>query len=471
VSGAVRLSRLAPPGLVLAGASANLLVALVAHRYGLGLAAFAAALPLVALGFACLVASDRAVLFLAAIALPISTPPLNRPFSMGGLQFFMSDALALLALSAWAAEVLLRARGMRRSHTHVPILGWPYVLFAAAVLVALARGHEAYGEKLFGSPLRLLFYAGIASTILHVDARRLYRGLVVVLYVGTVWTLLNAAYYLATGTSQTGSHDLPTGGQRTLSISVSMYMASALFLALLNLRLDQSARSRMVHMAIACLAAIGVVLGFGRTVFVATAIGVAVILVLVRHVRSAFLTVLPLCIPFLVIGGIFLPRAAPDVVPSFVKRVSASPTRDENVQWREKANRAIWAQVRESPVTGVGFGRGACFTVDVVSSSGVAIPQRQCSSQDPHNSFLYLWAAGGLLTLGSFILVLGSYALDLRRRFAFALDERERLLLIWSSLTLLIFVLNSVAGPLFESTPDLLVLWAVLAVPVAVQRR
>ena len=44
------------------------------------------------------------------------------------------------------------------------------------------------------------------------------------MYGGTVWMMLNAAYYLATGTSQTDQINLSTGGLRVLSSTVGLYL-------------------------------------------------------------------------------------------------------------------------------------------------------------------------------------------------------------------------------------------------------
>jgi O-antigen ligase len=282
--------------------------------------------------------------------------------------------------------------------------------------------------------------------------------------------MINAAYYIATGTSQTASEDLSTGGNRILSISVSLYMAGALFLALLNLELDRSARRRLLHGLIGLLALVGVVLGYGRAAYLGAAL-VLLVFMFLRHVRGAVLAMVPLLIPFLLVGAFALPRLAPSVIPDFAQRVSADQSKDANVEWRVAANRTVWAQVHESPLIGVGFGRMTSFTWNVESSSGLLVPIRDQIGQDPHDGFLFVLAGGGIVTLVPFLLILVAYSVDAVRRLRSPLDRYERLIVIWSSATLFVFLLNSASGTEFESATDLLTIWVLLLLPSIAGRR
>jgi len=352
----VRAPATALPAFVPLAVAGNAAIAATILGRGAGLTIAVAVAPAALLALAALVVSTRVALLVPALALSISAEPLNRAYPLaGGLQVVAADVVVALAIGAWAVSRALGAPSdARRGRTASPTLGWPLALFALATLTAVLRGHERYGESLFGQPVRLLLYASVALTISQASARQVYRIIVGVFYVGTVWMMLNAAYHIATGTSQTGAVALSTGGTRVLSISVSMYMAAALFLALLNLRDDESAARRGLHLTIACLAAVGVILGYGRAIFA----GVALVLVLFlfhREIRRRVGAVLPLFLPLIVLAAILGLQAAPNVLPAFIDRVTASPAQDTNVEWREQANAAVFEQVRESPLIGVGF--------------------------------------------------------------------------------------------------------------------
>ncbi len=157
------------------------------------------------------------------------------------------------------------------------------------VLLGVLRGHDRYGTHFLSEPTRFLLYAGIAAAIADMEPRRAYRGIVLVFYVGTVWQLLEGAYYLATGRSQTGSVDLSTGGTRVLALSTAMYLAGALILALLNLDMDRGGRRTWLHLTVAMLAALGIVLSLGRTTFVALGALLPILAIVLRHTRRSLL--------------------------------------------------------------------------------------------------------------------------------------------------------------------------------------
>ncbi len=87
---------------------------------------------------------------------------------------------------------------------------------------------------------------------------------------------------------------------------------------------------------------------------------------------------------------------------------------------------------------------------------------------DPHNQFLYLWAGGGLLLLGSFVLLLVVYQLESWRRFRTATRE-ERRLIFWAVSFWLLFVVNSMTGIVLTTPPLLLVFWILMVLPMIVR--
>jgi len=419
-------SRPAALALVAGVGCANLALALALVERSPALALAVGLLPAAVVAFAALAASRNPALLLMAFGLPLSLPLLNRSIPVGaGSNLFVADLVVVLALGAWIVQRLVLGNDALR---------WPRT----------------------------------GGAIAGVTPRQLYRLLVAVFYGGTVWMLMNAAYYIATGTSQTNQDVLSTGGTRILGISTSMYMGGAAILALLSLRLEQRASLRALHATMALCGAVGVVLGFGRAVFASAALVSVLILVLSGRIRRQLLSIVPFLVPALVVAALLVPRAAPDLVPSFAGRVTSSPSRDLNVQWRVKANAAVLEQVRESPWIGVGFGRAASFSLDVESSSGFRVPTRIDIYQDPHNGYLFLLAGGGVFALGAFLLILAAYAVDCIRRYRATSDEIGRLIVAWSGSTLFVFLFNAASGTMFESAADLLTIWALLLIPAVV---
>jgi O-antigen ligase len=410
-----------------------------------------------------LLISRQTVLLAAALALPLAGIGLFvRPIPIAGSNLYPQDLIVMLGFGAWvAAALILRRQGQSHGLPRTPVLGWPFVMFAAAILTAALRGHYSYGATLFGQPMRLVVYAAIVATLVGLSVSSLYRLLLWLFYVGTCVTTLWAVYYIASGTSQTDQLALSTGGHRILGISVSLYCSGALFLALLSLRLAESSRARTLHLVMAALALFCVVIGFGRAVYLAVAVVCLLMVALSRQIRAAVLSFVPLTLPFLALIAIALVTVAPDLVDAVGHRLSSPPTSDSNVQWRVRANRAVWEQIREQPVVGVGFGRRSEFFVDVENSIGVRVPVRQEILQDPHNGYLLLWAGGGLVALASFLLIVAVYAWDCVRRFRENHDPVARLIILWSAALLFAFLANAASGTMFGS-PPVLVLPAVV---------
>jgi O-antigen ligase len=141
-------------------------------------------------------------------------------------------------------------------------------------------------------------------------------------------------------------------------------------------------------------------------------------------------------------------------------RITANPNTDTSATWRKEAIRAVWPQVREAPLTGVGFGRTTRFVIK---------GQRITGGQDPHNQFIYLWAGGGLLLLGSFGLLLAVYLAESWRRYSGGTRE-ERQLIFWTVSLWFVFVVNSATGITLTSPSLLLVFWILMVLPMIVRR-
>jgi len=458
LTGAGRLSR--GLGVLVVVGLANLLL-LLALRHGPSSALLLGILPALGLLFAALVASDRSILLFFALAVPMTSPQLTNPLPIPGPgTIWTQDLIVVFAVGAWLARRLFAADQPTTPRLRV-ISGfaWPFALFALAVVTAVVRGHAYYGTSLISQPLRLALYVAIVVTASELSPRKAHKGLVVVFYTGTVWMLLNAAYFLATGQSQTDQVDLSTGGARILSGEVGTNLAFALVLAILNLQIDTSARRRALHFAIAVLATVGVVLSFTRAIFLPLALVLPFVLFRRSVLRSLF-SILPLLAPLLVVAGILLVRAQPQLIPTFVKRVTAPPSKDANAQWRLEANKAVWPQVRESPFLGVGFGRSA----EIVTTDTNGALTLETVGQEGHDSLLWLLAAGGIALAGSFALLIGRHAWTVWRCLRRGvLDPHGRVILIWSAASLFIMLVTASAAPVLSSSSQILTMWSLIS--------
>jgi O-antigen ligase len=458
--------------LVPLAALANLVVAVVLVQRGAAVAGALTLVPAAVVLFGALVVSSRLLVVLGGLATALTIPFLNHPLPIPiGHALFFPDLLVVGALGAWLVSRLLGDPDRARM-PGTPVLGVPFVLFSLAIISAMLRGHEHYGATLFGQPSRLVAYAAIGLAVAQLDAARLYQALVAVFYGGTVWMLLNAAYYLAIGGSQTDQYALTTGGTRVLSQGVAVFIAGALILSLLNLELDRDARRRALHMAIAGLALFEIVLAFGRTTFVALAVLLPILAIFFPRIRGALLVMVPLLVPFLILTALLLPKATPQLKQTLVERITKSPSHDASFQWRVKAQAAVWPQVQESPLIGVGFGRSTTFTVEQVDQYGFTVGEvDQTIEQDPHNSYIWLLASGGILSLGSFLLILLVFGADALARLRASSDKYERALIIWTVATLFVLLLNVASGPVSGDPVQLLAIWTLLVLPSVVPRR
>jgi O-antigen ligase len=436
------------------------LALILAHRGGSS-ATVLAFLPIVVVLFGMLVASNRAVLLAVALGLSMTVPVLNKPLPLPFPgRIYGTDVVVILALVTWLARRLaLPAEARPRSPT-TPLLGPPLIFFAVVTIWAALRGHYDYGANLFGEPVRLFAYVLLVFALVDLDARTTYRTIVAVFYTGTVWMFLNAVYHYVNGTSQTNQVNLSTGGIRILALTTAIYLAGGLVLALLNLEIDRTPKRWAVHLLIAALALGGIIVAYGRATYLAVVVVVPLLVLFLPRVRGALLAMLPVCIPFILLLAIALPRVAPTLEPTFVNRVLKSNGSDVNVEWRQAAAGALWQQVHESPITGVGFGKSATFRFDGTL---------QTINQDPHDSFLYLLAGGGILTLCGFLLILLTFAADAVMRLRRATDPYQRLIVLWSMAMLFVFLVNAAASPVLSDPRMLLTIWAVMLLPSSIR--
>lgn len=447
----------------MAAAGANLLLG-----YGLavGQSAFLLALavgllPALMIAFGALVESQRALLAWAALAISFTGMDVlvQRLPLPGGAAVFSTDVLLLLAVGAWLASRLSRTEQRGRVRLSA-IFGLPLALVAVTVVAGILKGQERYGASFIGQPLRLVLYAGIALALIDTTPSSAWKAITRVFYAGAIVESFWAAYYLATGGSQTGGDNLSTGGVRVLALSVAIYLTGSMICALLNLELERQPLRQLGHAAVAGLALFGIVVSFGRTTYAAVALIVPLLLVSRRYMRRAVFFVLPLFAPIIVIGALLVPTVAPDLLPTLQRRITATSSEDINVKWRNRARDAALDGVDKEWLTGVGFGRVTRFEIEgkVFTIHG-----------DPHNSFVYLLAGGGVLALGAFLLVCLLYVVDALRRLRRA-DAVGQAVIVWALGTWLAFMVNAAAGPVLPHPIMLLTIWILFALPSVVPR-
>jgi hypothetical protein len=282
-----------------------------------------------------LVVRAQVAIFLAALLLPLSGwGGLDRPREIGGVAVFISDLLVVAAVaSAVALRLLSRDRTWPRMLS-TPVLGWPLLGFAVLLIPGIVRGHERYGESLVSQPVRLVIYAGIALAMTEISAAQAWRWITAGLYAGAAWEALLAAYYVATGKSQTAIDVLSTGGTRVLSLTTGMFLGTVLVAAIANIDLERSTRRRLVHAFFGLVAAAGIVLSYGRTTFLALAVVFVFLVWTLPEARRIAIRSWRWWVPALVALAAAVAVLAPSTATRVVDRVSANPLTDQSVRWR-----------------------------------------------------------------------------------------------------------------------------------------
>ena len=419
----------------------------------------AALLPALIVAAAALIASNRAILIFGALALDLTGYiPLRKPII--GTHIFAADLIVLLAVGSWVAAWLIAPAGRRPSWPKTRLLGSSLLIFAIFIGVGVVRGHQLWGESFVSQPVRFVLYALIAVAIADLKPRQAWQGIVVVFYLGAVWNAVAAAYYIATGTvQQDAAENLSSGGHRVLTLTTGLYLAGALLVALLELEREHRVGRRMLHILVGSLAVFGILVSYGRALYLSIAVVIMALVLTRSRLRKGARAVAPLCIPFLVLASLIFVRADPGFVPGIVHRaVSINSSSDGSIQWRRAAVAAIWAQVRENPIFGVGFGKGASFTVAF---------SRFNITQDPHDSYLFLWAGGGILVLGSFLFLFLIFLRDSWRRYR-SQAELPQVLIVWCVSFWACIALNTLVEPQLTQPSSLLVLWTLMLLPTIV---
>ena len=135
--------------------------------------------------------------------------------------------------------------------------------------------------------------------------------------------------------------------------------------------------------------------------------------------------------------------------PQPVKQASLFPANDARASY----------QIDE-PLLGLGFGRETQY---VWQGTYYRV------KGDPDNSYVFLLAGGGILALGGFLFLLGSFARDAFKRLRTAFGT-DRGLVLWALSAWFIVAANCAMAPFLPRPKIVLSLWALMLLPALVQR-
>lgn len=412
------------------------------------------------------VTEHRDWIVFAALFLVLFGGPLDERLpGTAGTALYPADVLVALAIVGWfIARLTASSRETRPSWPRTIVLSWPLALLAIAIAIGVVRGHLHYGTSYVSQPVRIVIYAGIAGAVGGISPQVAHRRLTWVFYLGTVWQALLACYHLATGTSQTGAVDLSTGGARFVALSIAMYLAAALVLALLNLELLDKGGRKWIHFAVAGLATFVLVVAFGRTTFAALAVLLPLLFLALRKMRRTLLTYTPLLVPFLALAIVTMLTVAPSVGATLTSRLNLNQVaagNDNAVITRQRKYSATLQGIGDKPVFGFGFGRPVEYTNPDQTISRI--------NGDPENTYVYLLAGGGALALGAMILLIVSFFADAVRRLRHARGVESAVVIFAMALAFLIFV-NTLSGPVLTQPDAILTMWIATLLPALVTR-
>ena len=295
-----------------------------------------------------LVVKVQAGLFLVALLAPASAwTGFDRPRAFAGVSVFPSDVIVLAAIGSFFALRYLSTEDQQPRMLDTLVLKWPLLLFALLLLPGIWRGHERYGESLVSQPARLVFYAGLAAAMTELTARQGFRLVTAGLYAIAVWQSILAAYHIATGTSQTPINILSTGGTRVLSLTTGMFLGTALVIAIVNIELEQRTRRRLVHALFGAIAAVGIVLAYGRTTFLALAVVFLFLAWALPETRRMALRKWLWWVPAVALLAIAIGVAMPSSASQVIDRVKANPLTDQSVRWRLAGIHAVLAGMKD----------------------------------------------------------------------------------------------------------------------------
>jgi O-antigen ligase len=332
-------------------------------------------------------------------------------------------------------------------------------VFVVLVVIAVAKGYSSAGEH---GPLQSLRLAIAPVLLLSVavfrDRRELLNGLRLTFYAFITYSFFEALFNLATGRSATSAAAVSTGGTRTVANSTAMYLAIGLILVAFHLAREDRLLRRLGLSALMAMSLFGIFLALARTTWLALAAVTLVLLVFTPEARRGAVRFLALAAPLIVLAALLAPIVAPTQVQDVEQRLSRpqGQGQDESAVFREQAWGLMLDRWELSPAFGRGFGQTVSFRSNDKSTVDV--------TNDPHNGFIYLLVAMGVVGLATFSLIQLGF---LRACFRSVKLPGGRDLALWALAAWVIYMVNVFTGVLLGTQALMMFLWYLLAVPIA----
>lgn len=335
------------------------------------------------------------------------------------------------------------------------------VLFAALVVMGVAKGFFGGNGDGALQPVRLAIAPVMLFGLAVFRSRReLLHGLRIVFYPYAGYQLVVTLYYLATGGSATAAEEVSTGGTRVVGNSSAMYLSIGFILLALHLAQENRVLQRIGLVLLMGASVFTIMLALARTTWAAAFAVIVVMTLLMPEMRRGLIRFAVTVAPIAILGALLVPVFASSQLETIRERVKppeGPAQRDYSAVFRQE----VWGRMLDrweaSPLFGGGFGQ----TVRYQSNDGSIV----LVTNDPHNGFIFLLVATGIVGLTVFLLVqLGFMVMAVR---ALRTGPVGRGLGAWALGTWVIFATNVFTGVVLGSRPLLTFLWVLLSIPVA----
>jgi hypothetical protein len=422
-------------------AAVEAMVLLAAFRSPLIAAALAAAVGVIAL-LALVVGTRRGTLLIGAflVAVTVVLPgdlALQYRLPIGGGGIFIVDFLLALLVASVVVYVLVQGRlTMTKSPLSVPmllLLGWVGV----AAVIGYQRGNDL--KLILQDARSLLYYVLFFFAVILVSDRRTILWFLKLLAVCVPIVFALGVVFAAQGQGMAVGY-VEAGVSRFPAPDDVFLMSSVMAAAFLVVWTSSSKRPKWLW-ALLVISLLGLVLSFVRGNWVAFVASLFYLLLVLRVRERLRLVAGVLVLACLLTAGMAVVR--PALLASVVTRALAvTAVQDRNVQWRLIENKAVEAQIAQSPWVGNGLGKDYLFDW---SRYGVAPYYKTYI----HNDYLWLVHRLGLVGLGLYLWLAIAYLVPwMRYRKTLPRDDPWLLGLVYGGRAMFFALLvNSITSP------------------------
>ena len=372
------------------------------------------------------------------------------PIGGGGI-FILDLVLAILLVSV----VLLTLSEERLQTVESPVR-LPILLFLGWMMMAALIGYQNGNDlKLILQDVRsLVYYAAFFFVVLAVTDRRQVLVILRVLAVCMVLAFAIGGVYSALGRG--GSVQYVEAGVSRFPASDVMFLMGAVLLTTFVVVWPAGRRRPVWLWLLLFVALVALVLSFVRGNWIAFAVGLAYLFVVLRVGQRIRLVVGTLVVA--VVLGAGFAALNPEVFSSVLTRASAvTAVNDPNVQYRLVENRAVKEQIAEKPVFGNGLGTEYVFDW---SRYGVTPFLKSYI----HNNYYWFLQRLGVVGLGLFVWIAIAFLVPwMRHRSALPRDDPWLSGIVYGGRALFVALLmNSVTSPRFNTMDSVAVLAVVM---------